>query len=172
MLPISALALLLAAPLAGCAATTSRDAAGTPPAETPPQRSSPRAATSSAARPAPSAADSPRAARADSLVADVAVIRRPEGGSSVFVSFRSPAAVAVSPSQPLRVVTPAGTFEAPLVSVPAVAVQGDAVVTSAEYRLGEAGTVALDRAGNAARLGVHDGTAVRSVAVRRSDFLE
>ena len=167
MLPISALALLLAAPLAGCAATTSRDAAETPPAAS--QRSPSRAAASSAARPAPHA---PRAARADSLVADVAVIRRPEGGSSVFVSFRSPAAVAVSPSQPLRVVTLGGTFEATLVSVPAVAVQGDAVVTSVEYRLGEAGTVALDRAGNAARLGVHDGTVVRSVAVRRSDFLE
>ena len=170
MLPISALALLLAAPLAGCAATTSRDAAETPPAASP--MSSPRAAASSAARPAPHAADSPRAARADSLVADVAVIRHPEGGSSVFVSFRSPAAVAVSPSRPLRVVTLGGTFEATLVSVPAVAVQGDAVVTSVEYRLGEAGTVALDRAGNAARLGVHDGTVVRSVAVRRSDFLE
>ena len=172
MLPISALALLLAAPLAGCAATTSRDAAETPPAASSPQRFSPRAAASSAARPAPHAADSPRAVRADSLVADVAVVRHLEGGSSVFVSFRSPAAVAVSPSQPLRVETPAGRFEATLVGVPAVAVQGDAVVTSAEYRLSEAGTVALDRAGNMARLGVHDGTAVRVVGVRRSDLIE
>ena len=114
----------------------------------------------------------PRAARADSLVADVAVIRHPEGGSSVFVSFRAPAAVAVSASQPLRIETPAGTFEATLVGVPGLAVQGDATVTSAEYRLSEAGTLALDRAGNTARLGVHDGDAVQTVAVRRSDLFE
>ncbi|HEX9951877.1 MAG TPA: hypothetical protein VGB53_08930 [Rubricoccaceae bacterium] len=161
----SGLTLLLAAPLAGCVAA-------------PPVTATPASATSAATHSAvaepPGAArrNAPGAARADSLVADVAVIRQPEGGSSVFVSFRGSAAVAVSGTHALRVETPVGTFEATLVGMPAVAVQGDATVTSAEYRLGEAGTLALDRAGNTARLGFHDGMAVRSVGVRRSDLFE
>ncbi|HEX8297757.1 MAG TPA: hypothetical protein VF594_01240 [Rubricoccaceae bacterium] len=153
MLHAATFAVLLAAPLAGCTSVR-------PPEPAP-------ASVSSAPAPTPAPAS-----RADSLVADVAVIRQPAGGSSVFVSFRGSAAVAVSGTHALRVETAAGTFEAPLVGAPAVAQQADAMVTSAEYRLSEAGTLALDRAGNTARLGVHDGTAVRSVAVRRSDLLE
>ena len=108
----------------------------------------------------------------DSLVANVAVIRRAEGGADVVVSFVAPAEVRIAPGRLLRVDVPGGPFEAAFVLGPDVSVQADAVVTTAEYRISEAGAAALDRAGTTARLGIDDGTGVRTVAIRRSDIVE
>ena len=103
-------------------------------------------------------------------VASVSVVGRPDGGSSVMVSFRTPQPIRIAPGRPLRVVTPGGTFEAPLASGPNVVYQQSAAVTTAEYRLGTAETEALERAGDGARIGIDDGMAVRTYAIRRADI--
>lgn len=120
----------------------------------------------------PDRAASSGTAQADSLVADVSVVREPGGGAVVFVSFRADAPVALSATHALRVETPGGTFEAPLANAPASALEGDATVTSAAYELEEAGVRALDSAGDRARIAVHDGRAYRAHAIRRTDVLE
>ncbi|HEX8386792.1 MAG TPA: hypothetical protein VF576_11445 [Rubricoccaceae bacterium] len=104
--------------------------------------------------------------------ADVAVVREPGGGAVVFVSFRTEAAVTISPGHPLRVKTSGGTFEAPLEGGPQRSAEGAATVSSAEYRVDEAGATALDYAGNGAQVLVHDGRAYRTYQVRRTDLLE
>lgn len=109
---------------------------------------------------------------ADSLVADVSVVREPGGGALVIVTFRADAPVSLSATHALRVVTPGGTFEATLASDPAEILQGGQTVTSATYQLHEAGVQALDVAGNRARIATHDGRAYRSHAIRRVDTLE
>lgn len=108
----------------------------------------------------------------DGLVATVAVIHQGVGGADVVVSFVADAPVRIDPVQPMRVDVPGGPFEALLMVGPDVSVQADAVVTTAEYRISEAGAAALERAGTTARLGIDDGTGVRSVAIRRSDIVE
>lgn len=105
-------------------------------------------------------------------IAGVAVIGRPEGGSNVVVSFREPQPIRIAPGRPLRVVTAAGTFEAAPLRAPDVSVQSGVAVTTAEFLLGVAGTEALERAGDGARIGIHDGTAVRTYAIRRLDYTQ
>lgn len=105
-------------------------------------------------------------------IAHVSVIGRPEGGSSVMVTFRTPRPILIAADRPLRVVTPAGTFEAAYAAGPTVATLPDAVETTAEYRLGAAETEALERAGERARIGIDDGQAVRPYAIRRDDIVQ
>lgn len=145
------LPLLLALAAVGACATS-------PPATSPPVASPPATAPVGTAGATPTAS--------------VAVVREAGGGGVVYVSFRSETAVAISPGHALRVETPTGTFEAPLGSVPQRAAEGAMNVSSAEYRLSEAGVRALDLAGDRARVSLHDGRAYRSYAVRRSDNVE
>ena len=102
----------------------------------------------------------------------MSVIREPGGGAVVTVAFRAVSAVPMSPGHALRVETPEGMFEATLATAPEQTAEGAVVRTSATYRLAEAGVVALDAAGARARVGVHDGTAYRTHAVRRVDLVE
>lgn len=121
---------------------------------------------------APGAGAGASAVTDTTAIASVWVIGRPEGGSSVMVSFRTPRPILIASGRPLRVVTPTGTFEAAYASGPDVAVQQGVSVTSAEYRLGAAETEALERAGEGARIGIDDGSAVRTYAIRRGDFTQ
>ncbi len=105
-------------------------------------------------------------------VAHVSLIGRPEGGSSVMVSFRTQRPILIATGRPLRVITPTGTFEAAYAAGPDVAMQQGVAVTTAEYRLGAAETEALERAGERARLGIDDGQAVRPYAIRRDDIIQ
>ena len=105
----------------------------------------------------------------------MSVIREPGGGAVVTVEFRSADfddRVTISPQRPLRVGTPDGTFEAPISGEPEVWVVHVTTISLARYRLAEAGVVALDAAGDRARVLVHDGTAYRTHIVRRTDVVE
>ena len=125
-----------------------------------------------AAAPGPAAPGAAPASSAAPDTADVSVIREPGGGAVVTVAFRAASAVPMSPGHALRVETPEGMFEATLATAPEQTAEGAVVRTSATYRLAEAGVVALDAAGARARVGVHDGTAYRTHAVRRVDLVE
>ena len=126
----------------------------------------------------------PRLAAGDAAerpaVADVSVVREPAGGAVVLVQLSlgdglsgGPGGwVPISAARPLRVETPAGTFEAAIDGAPERYVVHVTEVSSARYRLAEAGVVALDAAGGSARVSVHDGTTYRIYAVRRVDFAE
>ena len=122
----------------------------------------------------------PRLAAGDAAerpaVADVSVVREPAGGAVVLVQLslggEAGGWVPISAARPLRVETPAGTFEAAIDGAPERYVVHVTEVSSARYRLAEAGVVALDAAGGSARVSVHDGTTYRTYAVRRVDFAE
>ena len=111
-------------------------------------------------------------------VADVSVVREAEGGAVVLVQLSLDSAdgatgwVPISAERPLRVETPAGTFEAAIDGAPERTVVHVSQVSSARYRLAEAGVVALDAAGGSARVSVHDGTTYHTYTVRRADFAE
>lgn len=110
--------------------------------------------------------------------ADVSVVREAEGGAVVLVQLSlssddGPSGwVPISAERPLRVETPQGTFEAAIDGAPERYVVHVTQVSSARYRLAEAGVVALDVAGGRARVLVYDGTAYRAYAVRRTDIME
>ena len=104
--------------------------------------------------------------------ADVTLVGYPDGGAEMAVAFRSAAAVPVSPTEPAVVVARGRRHEAAVVSRASSSATGGVVTTSAVYRLDRAGRSAVEAAGEAATLLVHDGAAYRSYRVARPDFLQ
>ena len=91
------------------------------------------------------------------------------GGAQMSVSFD--AEVPISPTEPALVVAGGGRHSATLEAAPSIARRGDAVTSSAVYRLDRAGRAAAEAAGTSARLMLHDGTAYRTYPVSRPDLL-
>ena len=104
--------------------------------------------------------------------ADVTLVGYPDGGAEMSVSFRSASSVPVSATEPAVVVVQGRRHEATVVSRASASTAGGVVTTSAVYRLDRAGRAAVEAAGEAATLLVHDGTGYRSYRVARPDFLQ